>query len=91
MAITWDVKITVMDVTRKEVSVTATRTDSADPTNPRTYNIISALIATAAQKTGVLNGIWAMHQTSLARDAAIAAFVGTLEAEAKTNLEARER
>jgi len=90
MAINWDIKITVLDVARKTVRVTATRTDDADPDNPRTYTILSANIATAEQKVNVLDNIWQQHQADLARQAAIDAFVGDLETAANANLEARE-
>ena len=90
MAITWDVKITVQDVARKQVGIVATRTDSADPDNPEIIRIDSALIATGEQKVAVLDNIWEHHLALQTRNAAIAAFIGTLEADAKSNLEARE-
>lgn len=90
MAIIWNVKITVLDVATKSVSVTATRTDSESPNDVRTYTVLSAIIATTAQKLAVLDNIWLQHQTAITKQTAINAFIGTLEADAKANLEARE-
>ena len=89
MAVTWDVKITPLDVSRREVSVTGVRTD--DTTGEvQTHHINSALIATAAQKMAVLDQLWQMHLDWDARQALIDSFIGSLEADAKANLEARE-
>lgn len=90
MAITWSVEITVLDVAKKAVSVVATRTDSADPTTAQAYNVLYALIATPAARVGVLDNLWAQHQARITRRAQIDALVGSLEADAKANLEARE-
>ena len=89
MAITWDVKITPIDIARKEASVTATRTDSVTG-KMETHNIITCLLVTAAQKTAVLDQLWAMHVAEVAKQTTITAYIGTLEAQAKANLEARE-
>lgn len=90
MAISWDVQINVLDVAAQAVSVTATRTDDADPTNPKTYSVAYAVITTNAQKLAAMDNIWAQHQAALTEKSAVDAFIGTLEADAKTNLEARE-
>lgn len=90
MAITWEVKINVLDVPTKTVSVTATRTDDADPDNQQVCSVLSAVIATAAQKTAVLDELWAQHLALDQRAIAISNFVGNLETAAKDNLEARE-
>ena len=87
MAITWEVKITVRDVVRKEVSIIATRTDGLDVT---TFRIISAILNTTAQKNACIDQIWDMHQTHLAKQAQINNIVSGLETQAKANLEARE-
>ena len=88
--INWAVKINVLDVDRKAVSVTATRTDDTDPDNPERYSVLYAVIDTAKQKTAVLDNIWAQHQANLLRKTQIDSFIGSLESQAKTNLEARE-
>ena len=90
MAISWEVEITVLSVAKKEVSVKATRTNDADPDNPQVCSIISAIISTQSQKTGVLDGLWQQHLDLDQKAAAIESFVGNLEAAAKSNLEARE-
>ena len=90
MAITWDVKITPLDVARKEASIVATRTDSVDSTKTEIHTIITCLLATSAQKTAVLDNVWAMHLAYQAKQTAIVAYIGILETTAKTNLEARE-
>ena len=89
MAITWNVTITPLDISRKEASVTATRTDSVTG-SVETHNIITCLLVTTVQKTVVLNQLWDMHLTEQAKQTAIAAYIGDLEAQAKANLEARE-
>jgi len=93
MAITWEVKITVLDYKDRHVTVTATRTDSADPSNPKIYAVGPVHIETVGQRTAVMDAIWAMHLADVALAAKVAAFaptVANLEAAAKTNLEARE-
>lgn len=91
MAITWKVEIKIINVARKEVSVTATRTDdSITPNDIRGYTISGTTIKTTAQKTAVMDRIWAKHQGVLSQESAAATIIGTLEAQAKSNLEARE-
>ena len=90
MSISWDVKLIVLDIARREVSVQATRVDSAYPANPKVYSISTALIVTAQQKGQVLDCIWDMHQAAMAREALITTYITPLEAQAKLNLEARE-
>lgn len=90
MAVTWNVEIVVQDVDMRKVNVTATRTDDADPVNPQICAVIDVIIATAEQKMAVLNALWAQHLAKDERKATIANFIGNLEADAKTNLEARE-
>ena len=89
MAGTWDVAITVRDLATKEASVVATRTDSGDA-SVQVIHISSALLATAAQKLGVLDAIWAEHLRRTTHDASIAAVVDGMEAQAKTALEGKE-
>lgn len=93
MAITWTVKINVLDYIQKHVSVVATRVDSADPDNPKVYTIPSVHIDTAAQRIAALDAIWTMRTADVNKEALAAAFaptVSSLEAAAKTNLEGRE-
>ena len=88
--VTWEVKIGIINVARKEVSVTATRIDdSVTPNDVRNYTVRAA-IKTAAQKAAVMDRIWSKHQDALALESAAATIIGTLEAQAKSNLEGRE-
>jgi len=93
MAITWEVKITVLDYFQKHVSVTGTRTDSALPGDVRIYTVSPRHIDTTAQRSAVLNEIWAMRTVDVALDAKKTEFAPTiaaLEAAGKANLESRE-
>ena len=89
MAITWEIKIRPLDVTRKEASITAVRTDDVAITT-ETHTIISALLDTQEQKAAVLDLLWQSHLDYQIKQAAIDAYIGGLEAQAKTNLEGRE-
>jgi len=90
MAITWDIKITVLDVAMKTASIVAVRTDDTNPDNAWTFSLSSALLDTIANKNAELDNIWNHWQAYLTRQAAIDDIVGTLESAAKINLEARE-
>lgn len=93
MAITWDVKITVLNVDRKEVSVRATRTDDTDMENIliKRYIIPWTEIATQAQKNRVLDQLWSMRAATLAHNDSVGIIVGNLEEQAKQHLESREQ
>lgn len=93
MAITWDVKITVLNIDRKEVSVRAIRTDDADVDNILidVYDIPWTEIATQTQKSHVLDQIWLMHTDALAHNDLVGVIVGNLEEQAKQNFESREQ
>lgn len=88
--ITWDLRITPIDIGKKEASIIATRLDDADPDNPKVYEVSRALFKTVAQKTAVWNEIWAKHQAAIVADTVVNNFVGALESTGKSNLEARE-
>ena len=92
MAVTWEVDITPIDLERKEVRVSATRTDDTDPENVKieTHTVLSVIIDTTAQKLAVMDQIWEMHLADVVKQAQIAAIVDALEAQAVANLEARE-
>lgn len=89
MAITWEVSITPLDVARQEASVVATRTDSVSGAI-ETHRIITCILETEAQKSAVLDQLWQMHLAYTSQQAAIDAYVGELETQAKAALEARE-
>lgn len=83
----WNVSITPLDVARKEASITATRTDGEDV---QTFNIITALLTNRKQKQDVIDQIWSQYLAAKAKKKAGADFIGKLETEAKTALEARK-
>ena len=87
MAITWEVNVAVLDKATKRVNVSATRTDDTDPANVLTEShSVDAIIATGPQKAAVMTNIWNQHLEYQS----VIAVIGTLEADAKANLEARE-
>jgi hypothetical protein len=91
MAITWDVKITPIDVPRKIVGIVAVATNDVAV---RTYTVSTANadISTSAKKTIVLNILWSKFLKKWAEQAlldSIAVEISDLEAAAKTNLEGR--
>ena len=89
MAITWKLKITVLSVVEKKISVTAVRTDDVD-NSQKTFSIHRAVIKTQKQKADVLDKIWAQYEESAAKQAEIDSVVENLEAQGAANLEARE-
>jgi hypothetical protein len=89
MAITWTVIITPIDVVTKTASITAVRVDDSDGST-ETHAIMTAVLNTQEQKTAALDQIWQMHLDYQTKQAAIADYIGGLEATAKANLEARE-
>lgn len=91
MAITWDVKITPLDVPKRIVSIVAVATDN---TSALTYTVTlqNADISTTTKKAECLNTIWNKYLTKLAEWAlfdSIATEIANLETAAKTNLEGR--
>lgn len=96
ITITWDVDIQIIDLNKAAARVIAVRTvtDDTDPLNiittKNTYGLRYAIIGTPAERVAALNKIWSQHQDRVAAENSIATFIGTLEADAKANLEARE-
>lgn len=94
MAIAWEVKITVLDYNQKHVFVVGTRTDSAAPQNIRTYTVGPRHVDTTAQRSLVMDEIWALRRVADvvldAKKTTFASVIVSLEAAVKTNLEARE-
>ena len=89
MAATWDVKITVLDVAARRISVAATRTDSITG-QIWTLSILDGIIATAQQKQDMIDNIWSQWQAADAREKQIMTILGQLETQAKQTLEAKE-
>jgi len=92
MTITWNVTITPLNIVRKEAGIVAIRIDDTNPVDVKTetHTIISAILATVKQKQAVLDQIWQMHLDYQDKQTQIANYIGNLEAQAKTALEARE-
>lgn len=89
-AITWDTKITVRNLSQRQVSVTATRIDGADPTNPIVVSVAQATINTNAQKQHVIDTLWALYQAKLIENAQVNTVITTLENDANAALSALE-
>ena len=90
MAITWELKITPINISTYEASIEATRIDDTDPDNPMVYNVARVSLETGPQQLAAMDEIWAKHQAALASTAKVEAFVAAKEAAGKANLEARE-
>lgn len=96
MAITWTTEITVDDVPAKRVAITAVRTDSADPDNPRTYGPFKTILApkdgeTLAQmRDRIAQQIYASYTAEITREANVAAVVATYETQLATALDGLE-
>ena len=93
MAITWDVKITVIIVADKTLTAVGIRTNNNDPENvdTKTYRIAKMTVVNPSQAiTAISDELWAKHQAYLAEQSQIDAVIGTLETDVKANLEGRE-
>jgi len=89
--ITWDVKITVLNKAERRASITATRRDDTDLEDIKLWSItLNTIIDTQAQKLSVMDFIWNSYQNNLAEQNALDTIVGSLEEQAKSNLEGRE-
>ncbi len=92
MAATWDSKITVKDLARKEVSLRSTRTDGEDV---RTFHLDSMLVDTTAKplseiKADAVNKLFAEYEAEATKDAAMAAMLTGWEAALNAALDAKE-
>jgi len=93
--ITWEFEITPIDIPKRIVSISATRTDDS-PTDPDPiYNVTiqNADISTSAKKTETLNTLWNKYLKKRANQAlldSIADEINALEGAAKANFEGRE-
>ena len=90
MAITWEVKITPIDIGNYIASIEATRTDSSDLDNPMVYKVPRAVIETGLQQVAAMDEIWAKHQFALSENVKVQTFIVQKQLDGKTNLEARE-
>ena len=90
MAITWDIDISNVDVSKKRADITFIRTDSESSLQPEVFSYRKAVIETSAQRAAILNQTWAKHLEEAADQDEIDAFITNLEQAGKANLEARE-
>lgn len=91
MAIEWTPTINeIINIERREVRITCVRVDDDPATGSiRTYTA-TGKVKTGAQQLALMDAIWSLFQRELAWEAAVAPIISDLEADAKTNLEARE-
>ena len=90
MAITWDVKISNINLNNGRGDVTATRTDSESALAPRVHMMSNTPLGTAAQRTLALNTIKEWDESIVTNKANVETFLDSLEQSAKTNLETWE-
>lgn len=81
-----------LDVSRKEASITAVRTDNTNPENIliEAHTIITAILDTQQHKIDALDNIWRQHLVYQAKLVVIDEYINDLETNAKNNLEGRE-
>jgi len=89
MAITWQVDIKNVDVSKKRADVSVMRVDDVTLAT-ESYNFSKVILETTAQRLALLDLVWQKHLDELADQAEIDAFVTNLEQLGKSNLEARE-
>lgn len=82
----WTLKITPIDIGKKEVSVTATRTVGESVFTTTT----TGKVDTAQNKTAILDAIWSDWQRYQTKQTNIATILGDLETAGAANLDARE-
>lgn len=90
MAVTWDIDIYNVDVDSQRADVRATRTDDQLEPASKTYAYSKVPLGTAQERQSILDQIKAQVGADALRAASVSAFVDTLEADGKTNLEAWE-
>lgn len=90
MAITWETKITPINISTKEGLVIAIRTDDTDPDNPKTYEVAKSPFNNTAEEEAVGNEILDKHQKDKAKDENIAGFVNAIESRLNTYLETND-
>lgn len=92
MAITWELKITPINISTFEASIVATRTDDDNPENitVMVYTVHRAKIETSEQQLAIGKEIRAKHLAALAEASAVQAFVSGAEAAGKAYLEGLE-
>ena len=87
MSISWDVDIKNVNLVSKRGDVVAIRTDSESALPPHNYFMQNTPLETNDDRVLVLNTIKEWEESAAAKEAAVNAFIDTLEQTAKTNLE----
>lgn len=87
MAVTWNISLRNVDVAAKRADVQATRTDDQIEGGPRPYTYQGVPIGTAEERVAILNQIKSQVEKDALAAAQVSAFVDTLEADGKSNLE----
>ncbi|RPJ25492.1 MAG: hypothetical protein EHM35_15500 [Planctomycetaceae bacterium] len=90
MAITWEIKITNVQVATKRANVTATRTDGASALPPQVYSFTEVPIGTPAERLSLINTIKTRVTERASHNAQVEDTVADLEAAGKTALESWE-
>ena len=90
MAISWDLKITNVNISSKRANVNFKRIDSESALEPWTHLFSNTIIETSAQRVALLNQVWNEWQNEIIKQTNINNFITDLEQIGKTNLEARE-
>ena len=88
MAITWTPIESNVDTVTKRADITFTRTDDAGETE--VYSFKQAILGNQAQRDALESDVWDKHEEVKAKKVSVAAFIATVKATWKTNLEARE-
>lgn len=89
----WETQITVKSLARCELSVSATRTDDADPEDVRSYTLTSVVVDLddlPGALTQVVNDLYAAYLADEARRAQVETLIGGWEDAVATALVARE-
>jgi alkylhydroperoxidase family enzyme len=90
MAITWEVKITNVNLDSNRATVTATRTDDGSSEDPQVYSFNNVPLETGPERAAILASIKAKCEERAAKATAISTWVDTLETTGMTELEAWE-
>lgn len=90
MSISWDVKITQVNLNSKRGTVVATRTDDQSASPPRVHVLSNTPLETAYNRTKVLDTIKEWDEAVVANAAAAEVFIDSLDQIGKTDLETWE-
>ena len=88
MALTATFSIVPRCVSEYRVDISAVCEES-DPVSTHSIALTNVTIETGAQKTAVINALWAKYQAKLGRATAVSTLCDQLELDAKANFEGR--